>query len=822
MKHSCLTLLGSAAFLPFAPLLRAAPSPAPVPEAAASEFAPFPDSYVGYFSRYLEDQRRGFVPGKNGKPQRLEPDYLIQATIAHKLWKKTGDLTFKAEALEDFSKTITDPKFSLASFGRLRSFGELAAALTAEELLTPEQQQSVSQIARATLANYLKQPDDMVPPKPPAKPKPDAAVETPIPPYYNIRMAQIAGYAALLNCLKAEPFAEREEVARRINAYFDRLCLIGNTAEDASNYDSLGAVFMIDLARALNREDEFKSPALRRFFEHFRDIVSPSGIIPEYGDSYFDYRPAFIDRLYLLEYAAHFYKDPSFAEASQRMRARPCLVHPDGHQLDRAPGLILFGEPHSVDEKTRTHTALSQVLFQNDPLDAEAKKVATVPFHLILRTGNSPGDAMILMDLYATGGRTHIHHAHREKGPSVGYYESAQVPLFHNMGRRGTESANDGNICWALPPTIQFPGHPHPDEWFTMNFPAEALATNAVGQSLIGQMALRNFPDSKDNKECTSLKFDNLRLEGPAGTRVVDGFESPEEWFSFGDKASATSHNSPDKTEGQVSQEFPWNKVATNIVLRKFRKDYQNEPFTQEQYDTVKVDVKYSGTRPYFAIRGLSEQGVEIGTRYLRPKLRDADVEQRGSDALGTVLYDRYVTSDSSLSRRLLLTKEGSLIIRDQLTPGPSMNGWNAGQLWQLYTLGAQGEHWFCSDDDGVYPDVSTNQDGNPQRRVLVRYADGNGPTGSENVPRSITWPNPKGLPATSYVTTFSAHKVTAGQPTVFAMVVLPVLAGVDPATLAKDVSVITAPDGAVKATLGSGPHQVVVQLGEKEWSVRR
>jgi hypothetical protein len=53
-------------------------------------------------------------------------------------------------------------------------------------------------------------------------------------------------------------------------------------------------------------------------------------------------------------------------------------------------------------------------------------------------------------------------------------------------------------------------------------------------------------------------------------------------------------------------------------------------------------------------------------------------------------------------------------------------------------------------------------------------------------------------------------------------MVVLPVLPGVDPATLAKDVSVTTAPDGTVKATLGSGPHQVVVHLGEKEWSVRR
>lgn len=795
---------------------------APVLTPPTMEVAPFPNSYVEYFKRYLEDQRRGFIMGTNGKPRRLEPFYLNQALIAHKLWKKTGDPAFKTEVLDDFSKALSDPKFSLASFGKLKDFGELAAAFKQDGLLTPEQRQSVSQIARDTLADYLKQPDDIAILMTPAKPKPGSPVENPVPPYYNIRLAQMAGYAGLLNYLQDEPYDQREEVARRIKAYFDRLCLIGNTEEDSHNYDCLGAALMVDLARQLNRENEFRSPSFRRFFENFRDIVSPSGIIPEYGDAYFNYQAAFIDRLYLMEYAARFYNDPSFAEASRKMRARPVPVHPDGHQLDRAPNLILFGEPYPVDEKTRTNGALSEILLHNVPMDPEAKKLATVPFHLILRTGTEPGDAMIMMDLYATGGTAHIHHAHREKGPSIGYYESAQVPLFHNLGRRGTESANDGNICWALPPAMKFPGQWHPDEWFTMSFPVEVIGTNTAGQSVIGQMSLRNFPATQDNKGCTSLKFDNLRLEGPAGTRLVDGFESPEGWVIFGNKASATSCNSPDKTEGQVSQEFPWNQVGTDLLLRNFPKGYSNEPFTPEQYDTVKLDVKYSGSRPYFGIRGIAEQGVEMGTLYLRPKLRDAAVEQRGSDALGTVLYDRYVTHDSTLNRRLVLTKEGYLVIRDHLTPGPAMNDWNAGQLWQLYTLGTQGDHWFCSEDDGVYPDVTLNHTGNPQRRMLVRFAEGNGPAGCEKVQRSITWPNPKGLPSTSFVTTFSNRKVTAGQPTVFSMVVLPVFPGVDPATLAKDVSVTTAPDGSVEARFPNSGKPVTVELGDSTWGVKR
>jgi hypothetical protein len=302
----------------------------------------------------------------------------------------------------------------------------------------------------------------------------------------------------------------------------------------------------------------------------------------------------------------------------------------------------------------------------------------------------------------------------------------------------------------------------------------------------------------------------------------VDGFESPEEWVIFGNKESATGHNSPDKTEGESSQEFPWNRVATEVVLRKFPKAYVNQAFTPDQYDTAKVDVKYSGTRPYFALRRVAENGAEMGTLYLRPELRDAAVEQNGADALGTVLYNRYVTSDSSLKRRMVLTREGYLIVRDHLTPGPLMNGWNAGQLWQLYTLGAEGDHWFCSEDDGVYPDASAKHDGNPQRRVLVRFAEGNGRSGFEKVPRSITWPNPKGLAATSFVTTFTDRRVSAGQSAVFAMVVMPVLPDVDPATVAKDVAVTTGTDGSVVAKIGGGARSVTINLGEMHWSVKR
>ena len=79
-------------------------------------------------------------------------------------------------------------------------------------------------------------------------------------------------------------------------------------------------------------------------------------------------------------------------------------------------------------------------------------------------------------------------------------------------------------------------------------------------------------------------------------------------------------------------------------------------------------------------------------------------MEQRGRDAFGQISYESYITSDTTLTRRLVLTAEGPLVVHDVLTPGSSMAGWTAGQLWQLYELKSQGADWFAIAEDGTYP----------------------------------------------------------------------------------------------------------------------
>ena len=79
-----------------------------------------------------------------------------------------------------------------------------------------------------------------------------------------------------------------------------------------------------------------------------------------------------------------------------------------------------------------TSTIVPPVRFDGAEPPRAGIAVKTVPDKLILRSGSQPGAAMVMLDLYASGS-----HAHEYKRPSIGYYEVAGVPLFHNLGRRG-------------------------------------------------------------------------------------------------------------------------------------------------------------------------------------------------------------------------------------------------------------------------------------------------------------------------------------------------------------------------------------------------
>jgi hypothetical protein len=431
---------------------------------------------------------------------------------------------------------------------------------------------------------------------------------------------------------------------------------------------------------------------------------------------------------------------------------------------------------------------------------------------LILRTGTEVGSAMVMLDLYASGS-----HAHPFKGPQVAYYEVDGVPLFHNLGRHRTRSPITGNSFWAMDSGLAFPGVWKPSEWFTMSIPTEMLLRSADGALMVGdRLSLRNF----ENRKSRALWFDNLRLEGSKGTRLLDGFESGKAWHknvttSKGIKVETSS----DHTHGTVSQSLNWGVLKAGAYARMLA-DARNFTIQPGDFDALRLDVKYEGIRPYLHLRDLCQQ-IDLGDQALLYSVGSARAEQHGRDAFGEVVFSRYGAVDAQLTRRILLTAEGGLIIHDQWTAGKSQPQWTAGQLWQFYAMKEQGKDWFCSEDDGAFNVPDEHGDSKPvNRQMLVKFAtDASTQTFVEQIDQSYLAPNPKKRPQDKFFTTGSKRTVSAGAQAAFTLVVVPHDPGQDAKSIAGGIAFKEQPDG-VEVTLGKTARVVMHRDGS--WEVVR
>jgi hypothetical protein len=764
------------AFCVFDAAAMAAPATRPI----STPIAP-PASYVELYRQILDAPAKG-RKGNFG-------DTLATANVSLRLYLRTGDSTFKDQAVKLFDAGLSAPDFSLKDFHVLHHFGEMVFLLKRENLLTPLQRQKLNAVAAAELKNLLKSSDDGD---------------------YNIRIGQFTGCARLLRYLDGESFAERAAVQARIDSYWEKIKQVGDLDEDASNYDSLGIAFLLDLARLLDREQDLRGSAyFRRMFDRQRDIVSPSGLIPEYGDSYFHYDACPMDRIYVLESAARIYNDPTFLYGARKIYQRPQAALPQADYWIRS--LQLINMELMAEVPRAPQGPASQVSYR-----ARRGEGAALVDKVILRTGMEPGSAMAMFDLYASGS-----HSHPEKGPSIAYFEADSVPLFHNLGRHGTRSAITGNILWMLPGNEAFPGDwTTSNNWITMTIPVDHL-TQQDGKCVVApSLSLRNFQER--SRACQYLFFDNLRLEGAAGIRLVDGFEDTTGWDPRLVKITSPI-NSTDKTQGNFSQRLEWKDVPSAEYRRKFSVE-PIPPFTPDQYECLKLDLKYVGaSKPYMHIRGLGEQ-MDLGDHMLPSQLAQATVEQRGRDAYARIEYKSYIRSDTRLVRQIVLTAEGCLVVRDVVTPGPSADGYNAGQLWQLYDLKDKGENWFCADDDGEYPSGAPDAAAKRHvRRMLVRFAPApNASAGVHEIKQPYSCANPRQRPAERFFTTFTQHRLAAGRKESFAFVVLPhdPQTG-DPASVAGRIRVTDSSTGAT-ATLQTPAGNVEVRISDDSWEVRR
>jgi len=705
-------------------------------------------------NRYVQLYEQILAQQKQEAAKLHAPEKLWLSAAAVRLAQQTGRPEYRAKAVALFESALPEVARLPSDFHSLRGIALAILPMRQLDLVKPEHEQALRTIAARAWKEFLAQPE--------GSSESDGD--------NNIRLALALGCAGLAEFFKDDNALDSTLIRRRLEHYWERIKATGDLDEDASNYTGLGIVHCIELARMLGHEDDFRGPGFRRMFERQRDLISTTGLLPEFGDGFFHLDLDSFDFLYICEYASKIYEDPTFLTVARRLYDPVTFARakPDG--WGRAITLL------DLKLSTADPAPLPAASLVN--YRANRKSPQPVVDKLILRTGTEPGSAMAMLDLYAAGS-----HSHPSKGPSIAYYEVDGAPLFHNLGRHRTRSAITGNSFWALEAERAFPGVWKPGEWFTMSIPTELMLRDTTGALKVGDhVNLRTF----DNRGTQRLWFDNLRLEGKAGVKLLDGFESAKTWHrGISSVPGIDIETSPEHTQGVASQSLNWGVLKPGGYNRMLA-DAHDFTFKPGEFDALKLDVKYTGTRPYLHLRDLCEQ-IDLGDHALLYRVGAAHVEQRGHDACGEVVFSRYIAADAQLTRRIVLTAEGCLVIHDRWSSGKSQPQWTAGQLWQFYALKEHGADWFCGDDDGSYrvPD-GRGVTRSVTRRMLVKFAtDANTRTFVEQNDQSYLAPNPKGRPQDKFFTTGSKRTVSAGEEASFTLIVIPH----DPGKEAKDIA---------------------------------
>lgn len=766
---------------------------APGNAAAAGSLDPpsVPDGYLPLFRAVVD-------AGLAKPPTRPQPSDRITASLtAWLVAEKTGEAGYRAHALAELDAFLNTPGGRAdRDFHVSRPFGLLVLRLDQAGLLVGDLRKRVLERAAPLVAWYV------------ASHPLDA-------PYFdcNIALADAVAADCLARVFTAEPTVPSARVREMIASLGERILATGDLNEDASNYSSLGLCFFLELAQLEGWLPMVaESDAFRGTFSRMRDIISPAGSIPEYGDGYFRAREARLDFVLLLEMAARLYDDGSFQAAADQVSPRTAAdLKPD--QVLRG-FMLLDLEPFVATRSTEPPRSAALLRrLAGDP-------ARPVPDKLVLRAGKpEAATAMVMVDLYSDG-----HHAHEFKRPSIGFYEVDGVPLFHNLGRRGTRSGQCGNSFWLFMSPERFPGHLRPGEWNTMTvpvdhlFPGRAPGTRRISDGL----DFRTFRTPK----IRNARFDNLRLEGPAGVLLLDGFESPATWHrNITDRPEARLETSSDRTEGAGSQGVALEALGEQLATRLFeRKEVRGREFDPSDYDVVKLDFTFDGQLPHCNLRRLFDRWVDLGDRPLPCRVASARAEQVGADAWGEIQFTDYLAPGATLDRTIALAREGGLVVADSFTPTAGMRGWAAGQLWQLYELDRRGPDWFASASDGAYPQA----DGpHVERIMLVKFMGGPGVSfGSERVkPTTMHAPRADGRSWTTYHTTFS-KQVIAGKPILAALAVVPLEPDDDPEVVAAQISLTPVAGGdpavGVRATLPTRGGSVEIEIGDNGVAFRR
>ncbi|MDB5084125.1 MAG: hypothetical protein JWN30_1011, partial [Bacilli bacterium] len=265
--------------------------------------------------------------------------------------------------------------------------------------------------------------------------------------------------------------------------------------------------------------------------------------------------------------------------------------------------------------------------------------------------------------------------------------------------------------------------------------------------------------------------IDNLRLVGPKGVLMLDDFENLNNWNRSDHPYSLTIDHTSGNTALQVHLVPGASIFYTSAPF--------NLTFSTQDYTAIEYDWKYvfpTQVPISFTFRSNDPANPDgyfdtlPGDVNSMPTIDKATTQTAGSDSFGEVDMSSYFTYDSSLKRQMVLTKEGVMVVRDNVMPGVSADGYNAGPIWYLYSQpDQQGANWFDSPGENQQWYAADPQGGSISSRSLLVYFDqSQGRTfGVEQGPKVTN------TPVTSQAV-FSKQQVTANQPVSFVTVLVP------------------------------------------------
>ena len=500
--------------------------------------------------------------------------------------------------------------------------------------------------------------------------------------------------------------------------------------EDAGDYN---AIMMRDVIRWLEvagMEEELLEDGWRDMFKRYLYQLAPNGSMPEYGD---DFYGRTLDWIYIFEYLADLYNDAEFAYGARKAFDWGVKNAPSGkvmttETLELLPrlygGEVKKSEIGSMISKRRLtggEEVMNKILLRNEK-----------GYVWIENTYN-------------------LSHSHVNAKGAVTYYEYDNVPLFHSFERRYTDPRFQQRPA-ILPADEPFPfngvmgvqmnpGRARTGIWYHDELNLKTLPP-ATYENLnlrdIDQLCLRL---SRERENHVTVTVDNIRLEGPAGVKMIYDFED-------GSKGKFTSKKCKVTDGGYESNKAMSVRVDTDTVFYNAK---ISERFDITEYDTLKWDWKTATddnktetglwfimrVSDYDCIKELAKDAFVSGngTCYIQmqpgevdtygAKITDAKVCDRDGDSFAEIEISDFFLPGNVQKRRILLTKEGYLITADTLYPAEEADGYRAGAIWGLYNIEEKGNNWFLQKGEKLWYDGMSDSKGKTNG-MFVKFSDKN------------------------------------------------------------------------------------------------